>query len=238
MALWRQIWTLFVKNILITWVRPYITTSIRAFLLPVIFVAFLCVFSILTVCSAYFMFSNKTVRSFARNLFIPPAEFGIGKATPIRSLSSALDAVSGGRDKVVFVNNGFTGGDIDRVIEKVAEPIRSSGKKVEILASPEELLDTCKSTLLGTSYCVAAAIFHSSPDEGPGDKWNYTLKADGSLGGGKIRTSATDNDAEIYVLPFQHAVDWAIASIDDTVNRDFSQQEVIAVLLVEHQSVY
>lgn len=97
---------------------------------------------------------------------------------------------------------------------------------MEILSSPEQLLDTCKSTLLGTSYCIAAAVFYSSPNEGPGEKWNYTLKADGSLGGGKIRTTDTDNDAEIYVLPFQHAVDWAIASVDDTVDRDLPQQEV------------
>ncbi|EER27748.1 ABC transporter domain containing protein [Coccidioides posadasii C735 delta SOWgp] len=202
----RQVWTLFLKNILITLVRPWFTTSIRAFLLPVIFVAFL---------------------SYARNLFIPPAEFGIGEPTPVRSLPDALGAVSGGRDKVVFVNNGFTGGAIDRVIARVAEPVRSSGKKVEILSSPDQLADACKSTLLGTSYCIAAAVFYSSPTEGPDEKWNYTLKADGSLGGGKIRTTDIDNDAEIYIIPFQHAVDWAIASVDDTNNGGLPQQEVL-----------
>lgn len=195
MAFGRQVWTLIVKNILITLVRPWFTTLIRAFFLPVIFIAFL---------------------SYARNLFIPPAEFGIGKPTPIRSLPDALSAASGGRDKVVFVNNGFKGGDIDRVIARVAKPIESSGKKVERLSSPSQLQDSCKSTLLGTTYCVAAAVFWSSPSEGPGKKWNYTLKADGSLGGGKIRTPAKDNDAQIYVLPFQHAVDWAIASVNGT----------------------
>ncbi|EEP78973.1 conserved hypothetical protein [Uncinocarpus reesii 1704] len=144
MAFFRQVWTLFVKNVLITLVRPWLTTSIRAFLLPVVFVAFL---------------------SYARNLFIPPAKFGIGEPTPIRSLPNALDAVSGGRDKVVFVNSGFTGGAIDRVIAQVAEPVRSSGKKVEILSSPDQLADSCKSTLLGTSYCIAAAVFYASPTE-------------------------------------------------------------------------
>ncbi|KMU83259.1 ATP-binding cassette sub-family A member 7 [Coccidioides immitis H538.4] len=202
----RQVWTLFLKNILITLVRPWFTTSIRAFILPVIFVAFL---------------------SYARNLFIPPAEFGIGEPTPVRSLPDALGAVSGGRDKVVFVNNGFTGGAIDRVIARVAEPVRSGGKNVEILSSPDQLADACKSTLLGTSYCIAAAVFYSSPTEGPDEKWNYTLKADGSLGGGKIRTTDIDNDAEIYIIPFQHAVDWAIASVDDTNDGGLPQQEVL-----------
>ncbi|WEW56055.1 hypothetical protein PRK78_001490 [Emydomyces testavorans] len=189
----RQIWILFLKNILITFIRPWFTTSIRAFFLPVIFVAFL---------------------SYARNLFIPPAKFGIGEPTPIRSLHNALDAVSGGRDKVVFVNNGFNGGNIDNVIAQVAGPVKLGGKKVELLSSPSQLPDTCKSTLRGTSSCIVAAVFYSSPNEGSGGRWNYTIKADGSLGQGKIRTTDSDNDAEIYILPFQHAVDWAIASVE------------------------
>ncbi|KAI1918089.1 hypothetical protein LOZ61_000205 [Ophidiomyces ophidiicola] len=205
MAFLRQIWTLFVKNLLITLIRPLLSTTTRAFTLPVIFITFL---------------------AFARNLFIPPAQFGIGKATPIRSLPSALNAAAGGRDKLVFVNSGFTGGDIDRVIAQVATPIRSSGKNVEILSSPDQLVDTCKSSLMGTTQCIAAAVFYSSPSEGPGRKWNYTIKADGGLGRGKIRTGDTDNDAEIYVLPFQHAVDWAIASVDSS-NGDPPQGQVM-----------
>ncbi|PGH05330.1 hypothetical protein GX51_03051 [Blastomyces parvus] len=202
----RQVWTLTVKNLLLTLVRPYLTTPFRAFLLPVIFIAFL---------------------SYARNLFVPPAEYGIGAATPVRSIPEALSGASGGRNKVVFVNNGFTGGDIERVITQVAAPVRESGKIVEIISSPDTLSDACRSTLRGTSPCVVAGVFYSSPSEGPDKRWNYTIKADGSLGGFKIRADATDNDAQIYVLPFQHAVDWAIASLNDTVKESVLDQEIM-----------
>ena len=39
----RQVWTLILKNLLIAFVRRWFTTTIRAFLLPCIFVGFLCV---------------------------------------------------------------------------------------------------------------------------------------------------------------------------------------------------
>jgi hypothetical protein len=35
----RQVWTLTVKNLLITFVRPSATTTLRALVLPVIFIA-------------------------------------------------------------------------------------------------------------------------------------------------------------------------------------------------------
>lgn len=41
MIFFRQVWTLIVKNLLITFVRPSFTTTIRAFVLPVVFVAFM-----------------------------------------------------------------------------------------------------------------------------------------------------------------------------------------------------
>lgn len=163
-------------------------------------------------------------RSYARNLFVPPAEFGIGTPTPVRSIPEALAGVTGGRNKVVFVNNGFAGGDIDRVIAQVAEPVRDNGMFVEILSSDAELTDACRSTLQGTSACVVSAVFFSSPEEGQQGQWNYTIKADMALGGMKIRTDKTDNDAQLYILPFQHAIDWAIASNNETTSDSLPEQ--------------
>lgn len=37
----RQIWTLIVKNLLVTLVRPYVTTLLRALVLPVAFIVFM-----------------------------------------------------------------------------------------------------------------------------------------------------------------------------------------------------
>lgn len=109
------------------------------------------------------------------------------------------------------MNNGFTGGDIEAVINKVANVVRAEGKQVRILTQEEELLTICRNSLQGASFCIAGVVFNSSPTEGNGGIWNYTLRADGSLGA-KIQVTQTNNDQEIYALPLQHAIDAAIAS--------------------------
>ncbi|KAK2816018.1 hypothetical protein FQN49_008065, partial [Arthroderma sp. PD_2] len=195
MAFIRQVWALTKKNFLVALVRPYITTPLRAFLLPVILIAFL---------------------SFARNLFVVPSTYGIAPSTPLLALGDALHSVSSSRKEVVFVNNGFTDGHIARVIDEVSMTVRGGGKSATVLSSVDAVQDICKSSILGTSSCVAVAVFASSPTEGDGGRWNYTIKADGALGK-NIDVESTTNDAQTYILPFQHAIDTAIASINGTV---------------------
>lgn len=175
-------------------------------------------------------FTDEILRSpfssYASNLFVPPAEYGIGSPTAVRSIPEAISGVTGGRNKVVFVNNGFTGGDIDKVIEQVAEPVRDSGMFVEVLSSPSQVPDVCRSSLQGVSTCIAGAIFFSSPEEGEQGQWNYTINSDASLGGFKIRTGDLDNDAQLYILPFQHAIDSVIASLNETTGDASLNREV------------
>lgn len=191
-----QSWTLTRKNILIAAGRHAFTTSIRAFILPIAFMIFL---------------------SYARNLFIPPSIYGIGSLNPIRTLAQGLDASSGSHDTLAFVNNGFSGGDIDRAIDAV---VQSADGKVNILRLSNEtaLLNTCKSSLRGASHCYGAVVFQSSPTEGVGGLWNYTLRADGALGT-KINVGKSTNDVEIYLLPLQRAVDYAIAGLNTTIDQ-------------------
>lgn len=135
----------------------------------------------------------------------------------MRSLADALGSVTGGRDRLVFVNNGFVNGDIQQVINQVAEPAHQRGVTVSILSSEADLSRTCRSTLQGTSSCIAAAVFYSSPTEGPWGQWNYSIRTDGSLGS-RINTQKSNTAQEIYLLPFQHAIDWAIASVNSSSN--------------------
>ncbi|KAI9759633.1 MAG: hypothetical protein M4579_002201 [Chaenotheca gracillima] len=205
MALTRQTWTLVSKNLRIAVLRHALATSVRAFILPVVFMIFI---------------------SYARNLFVPPAYYGIGEPTPIRSLSDALSAGSGGRDTVVFVNSGLAGGDIDRVIQQLSSTIDADGKTVQMLETEDDLLEACRSSLRGVSSCFGAAVFYSSPNEGPGGMWNYTIRVDGALGS-KIDVRNANNDAEIYVLPLQHAVDFAIASTNSSIDQSVLQTQVM-----------
>ncbi|KAG6364780.1 hypothetical protein INS49_006384 [Diaporthe citri] len=194
MALMRQTWTLTKKNLLIVLVRHGFFTTIRAFLAPIIFMFIL---------------------AYVRNFFVPPSTFGIGSPTPIRSLENALAASTGNHNKVVFVTNGHTGGDIESVINAVSARVESAGKTVQVVQDDIDLLTTCASTLRGSSTCFGAASFHSSPTEGSSGTWNYTLRSDGVFGE-RIFVDRTTNDVEIYALPFQRAIDSAIGSLNGT----------------------
>ena len=151
--------------------------------------------------------------TYAKNFFIPPSQFGIGNAAPIRSFPNALAAATGGRDKVVFVNNGYTGGDIDNVIGQLSNQVRDAGLQAITVEQEVELLTTCAGSLRGASTCFGAATFHSSPNEGGGPAWNYTLRADGVLGS-QVYVDQEDNDVQIYILPFQRAIDETFESME------------------------
>ncbi|KAF2843000.1 ATP-binding cassette sub-family A member 7 [Patellaria atrata CBS 101060] len=195
-----QTWTLTRKNLMIVLVRHWFYTSIRALWAPIIFMFFI---------------------SYAKNLFVPPANFGIGEPTSIRSFGNALGASR--RSTVVFVNNRNTGGEIQDLINQLAEPVRTAGKRVEIVESEDALLTICKSSLRGVSPCYGAASFLSSPSEGEGGIWNYTLRADGSLGT-SVYVDQEDNDLQVYLIPFQHAIDSAIASRNNTSSSSYVEE--------------
>ena len=197
MALLGQSWTLTRKNILIALNRHAFATIIRAFILPVAFMVFL---------------------SYARNLFIPPSNYGISSGHPIRTLAEGLEAATGGRNTLAFVNSGLAGGDIDRVIDSVAQAASPAGKTMVRLTDETQLLETCKSSLRGATTCYGAIVFISSPTEGEGGLWNYTLRADGAFGE-KIDVTKDNNDVEIYHLPLQRAVDYAIAGVNTTIDQ-------------------
>ena len=156
--------------------------------------------------------------SYARNLFISPSVYGIGKAHPVRSIGDAFSAAGGGRNILAFVDNGFRGGQISNVINQIAGEAKAVAKDVRILAEQDELLSTCRNSLRGASPCIAGVVFYSSPTEGQGRLWNYTIRADGSLGS-KIDVGSTQNDQEVYILPLQHAIDFAIASSNSTIDQ-------------------
>lgn len=155
-------------------------------------------------------------RSFTKNFISKDSTYGFGESRLVRPLSDVLSTASGERNQVIFVTP-FAGGEIERVIEEVAAPLRNSGVKIQTLKREEELRSACFSTIRGTSKCLGAAVFHSSPSEGANGTWNYTLRADGALGQTFFADSDV-NDAQVYTLPFQHAIDFAIARHTNSSN--------------------
>ncbi|TEA07943.1 ABC transporter A family member 2 [Colletotrichum sidae] len=192
MPVLRQTWTLTLKNWKIIG-RHALAAVFIALILPIALTTFF---------------------SFAKNLFVPPAVYGVADPWQIRTLPDALRAAAGaGRETVVFVNNDLAGGDIDRVIDSLVQNVESAGKTALRRPSTSELASDCRSNLRGVSSCYGAVVFHASPSEGSGDHWNYTLRSDGALRSIVVDVDSDTNDAQIYLLPLQRAVDAAIASV-------------------------
>lgn len=186
----RQIRTLLYKNLLVAAIRRPILTTIRALIIPLLI---------------------ALVLSYAQYFLNPAQQFGVGRATPVYPLSTAISKASSGRNTVVFVDNGLTGGDIGVVIDEVAAPFRSAGKQVVVLHNESETQSVCQTSQKGSSKCFGAIVFTSSITQPTmGGTWNYTLRADSSLGT-TVNVDSPNNDAQIYLLPLQRAVDTAIA---------------------------
>lgn len=198
MAFLKQVNTLIGKNLRILLFRHPTLCVWMAFVLPIILAAFF---------------------SFAKNLFVPPAKYGFGDVNPVRSLGDALNHASGsGRNKVVLVNNGHSGGDIDRVLDQLADQVSNARSSVEVtrIEDEDDLVLECRSSLRGVTKCFGAVIMRSSPNEGTGGIWNYTIRNDGSLYASvaKIDVEKSTNDQEIYILPLQRTVDTVITQLN------------------------
>lgn len=171
-------------------------TLLRAFVSPILIMAFL---------------------SYSRNIFAPNSEFGIADPIPIRDFTDALQLSN--RPKILFINNGLQNGLIDRAINQLASIAQGVGKDVVILSGSDRIPSECPSSLRGVSDCYGSVQFWSSPEEGDNSYWNYTLRIDaGLLFNQKIDTTSDKNDHEIYILPFQNAIDTVITGLSHSNN--------------------
>lgn len=158
--------------------------------------------------------------SFARNLFVPPATFGIGDARALMPIGDALQhGINSGRTKLVLVNNGLAGGNIDKVLDDVASTVKNANSRVSIVhvQDEREIVGECRSTLRGVTECFNAIVFRSSPDEGHGGVWNYTIRTDSAfyVEPLRIQVDRGDNVAQVYLIPSQHMVDASIAKLSN-----------------------
>lgn len=196
MDLYKQTVALRNKTLKIIISRHFTSTFYSALILPVI-------------ASVYLGIGQQFTR--------PNNKYGIGTPADILPLGDALSSASGGRDTVVLVNSGLTGGSIDSVIDSVADIVSGAGKNATRLSQESDIGYVCKSSITRTSNCFGAVVFHSSPEEGDGGYWNYTLRGDAALGIA-FKVDDKDNDAQVYTLPLQRAVDSAIAKLNSSTS--------------------
>jgi ATP-binding cassette subfamily A (ABC1) protein 3 len=170
-AVLRQTWALVRKNLIINARRHFLSTLIRASLLPIIFVGFL---------------------SYSRILLVPPSRYGIGSPAPVRELADAVASKPG--TKFVFVNNGL-GGEVDTLIDTMRRELSPSGT-VLVLQDEVGLRTECKQSLRGVSMCFAAVVFEGSPNTGNTSRWQYTVRGDVAFSDPRVDVKAHDSDVQ------------------------------------------
>ncbi|KAJ6439693.1 ABC transporter [Purpureocillium lavendulum] len=203
----RQIWTLMAKNFRTLLFRHLLLVVCMAVLVPILLASFF---------------------TFAKNLFVPPAKFGIGTAHDVRSLPEAFDtAIDSGRTKVVLISNGHDGGHIETVLDFIARQTTEYGSPMSVvrLKDERELSSECRSSLRGVTNCYCALVMRSSPNEGRGGIWNYTIRTDAAMWESpvKINVDSANNMEEVYLLPMQRAVDTVIARLNGSNTSPLAQ---------------
>lgn len=195
----RQTWTLVRKNWRRLLLRHLLLVAVMAWLLPVLL-------------SAFF--------TFAKNLFVPPAVYGIGSPRPVLTLAQAFDAARpSGRHKLVLVAVGRVPvGDAARLLEDMARQTVEYGDPMRVVRvdGQDALVSECRSTLRGVTDCFTALVVRSSPGDGPGRPWNYTIRTDAALARAPltIDINSPTNPEQVYLMPLQRAVDAAIARLE------------------------
>ena len=189
----RQTWVLTKKNFTLIVLRHWFWTFIRALAFPIVLAVIL---------------------GQARNWISPSAGYGIGQSFALPTLGEALDQTGNSRPNIVIVDNGLTGTDVDQVITNLTSIFSQHGKTVTRSSNDTAITRICAASLQGISQCWSALNLTSSPGSG-GSMWEYTILRDSALGG-TPNVNTNTNDAQLYAMPLQVAVDSAIAATNTT----------------------
>lgn len=149
--LWlRQIHALIRKILLITIVKHWLSTLLRALVIPILIL--LLVLQI-------------------QNFTGDGSRYGVGKPSPVPSLNDNIPPGT----KLVFVQSPNAGLDVSDVIKKITIGLKD--KTVEIGDNEADLRKRCPTSLSGVTNCYAAIIFNDSPLTLQGNKtWSYTIR--------------------------------------------------------------
>ncbi|KAI7762811.1 hypothetical protein LZL87_008252 [Fusarium oxysporum] len=187
--LWfRQLHALIRKIFLITLVKHWFSTLLRALLIPVL---------ILVLVLQIQNFTGDGNR------------YGVGEPSPIPSLAETLPPGT----KLVFVQGSNAGSDVGGVITKIKDGLKGT---VEVADSEADLRKRCPTSLSGATNCYAAIIFNDSPLSKAGNKtWSYTIRVSSARASTKFDITTPSRN---HYASLQLAVENAITNSTTTPN--------------------
>ena len=184
----RQTWALTRKNFIVTVLRKWISTFIRALILPILLLVLL-----------------LEIQNFTKD----DKRYGFGSPNAVRDLADTIPD----DQKIVFVQTPGLGPDFGPVYRKITGPLRQ--ESILELDNPIDIDNTCPVDFHGKSPCYAVVIFNDTPESGrPNAHWNYTIQTDPSDTAFDPNPFTTDNPMEQIFLPLQVAVENAITGSD------------------------
>ncbi|KAI0391785.1 hypothetical protein F5Y17DRAFT_460472 [Xylariaceae sp. FL0594] len=181
------------KNLVVALKRQWISTPLRALVLPLILLILL-----------------LEVKSFARD----PNVYGIGDPHPFKDVKDSL------RDgkPVVIARNSTVGPDFLPVLDRFKKSLGTAN--VIELGDPDELKfnATCPVDYHGHSPCYALVIFKDSPESGQVNAtWEYEIRTDPALQTyGAFNVHNNDGPTQNIILPLQAAIENAIGNLTVT----------------------
>ncbi|KAF5557253.1 ABC transporter [Fusarium napiforme] len=187
--LWfRQLQALTRKIFLITLVKHWLSTLLRALLIPVLILVLV-----------------LQIQNFTGD----GSRYGVGEPSPIPSLAETLPPGT----KLVFVQGPNAGSDVGGVITKIKDGLKGS---VEVADSEADLRKRCPTSLSGVTNCYAAIIFNDSPLSKAGNKtWSYTIRVSSARASTKFDIATPSKN---HYAPLQLAVENAITNSTTTPN--------------------
>ena len=184
----RQTWALTRKNFIITVLRKWISTLIRALILPILLLVLL-----------------LEIQNFSKDT----RKYGFGSPNAVRDL---VDTIPDDK-KLVFVQSPGLGPDFGPVHKTIVDPLKP-GSVLE-LDNLDKVDTACPVDFHGDSPCYAVVVFNDTPESGrPNAHWNYTIQTDPSKTMFNSNPFTTDNPIEQVFLPLQVAVENAITGSD------------------------
>jgi ATP-binding cassette subfamily A (ABC1) protein 3 len=114
----------------------------------------------------------------------------------------------------------MNGGDVGAVIDSLSQQVRDAGKTPKLYNSTWALAQDCMTDLKGSAPCYGAVVFLSSPSQSTNESqqgvWNYTIRGQGGSYGSNVDIRSDKNGAELYLLPFQRALEKEMIAQSDS----------------------
>ncbi|KAF4340835.1 hypothetical protein FBEOM_5287 [Fusarium beomiforme] len=179
----RQLYALIRKIFLIAVVKHWLSTLLRALLIPVLILVLV-----------------LQIQTFTGD----GSRYGVGEPTSIPSLADSLPDAT----KLVFVKGSNAGSDVGEVISKVKDGLK--GDVIEVADTEADLRKRCPTSLSGVTNCYAAIIFNDSPLSRTGNKtWSYTIRVSSARASS---TFDINKPSKNHYAPLQLAVENVITN--------------------------